>query len=71
MDFRVINFRDNSEIILPFFRKHPILGIKSRDFQDWCKIIDIIREKAHTTSAGFEKILKIKANMNRHRSDYE
>lgn len=34
MDFVVKNFQDNSEIILPFFIKHPILGVKSRDYQD-------------------------------------
>jgi hypothetical protein len=28
------SFKDNYEKILPFFRKYPILGVKSRDFED-------------------------------------
>lgn len=33
-EFICQSFIDNYEKILPFFRKYPILGVKSRDFED-------------------------------------
>jgi hypothetical protein len=33
-EFKCQSFQDNSEKIIPFLRKHPILGVKSKDFQD-------------------------------------
>jgi len=33
-EFKSQSFIDNYEKILPFFRKYPILGVKSRDFED-------------------------------------
>ena len=34
MDFKVTKFSDISQIIIPFFIKNPILGLKSLDFND-------------------------------------
>ncbi|RYE15610.1 MAG: hypothetical protein EOP34_02500 [Rickettsiales bacterium] len=34
MDFKVTNFSVVNEIIIPFFIKNPILGVKSLDFSD-------------------------------------
>ena len=33
-EFTCQPFKDNYEKILPFFRKYPILGVKSQDFED-------------------------------------
>lgn len=33
-EFKCQTFRGNYEKILPFFREYPIMGVKSRDFQD-------------------------------------
>jgi hypothetical protein len=33
-EFKCQTFRGNYEKILPFFRKYPIIGVKSRDFED-------------------------------------
>jgi hypothetical protein len=33
-EFICQSFNNNYEIILPFFRKYPILGIKAQDFED-------------------------------------
>jgi len=35
--YRVQNFSDIENKILPFFSKHRILGVKFLDYQDWCK----------------------------------
>lgn len=34
IEFRCQSFLDNYDKILPFFRKYPILGVKSQDFND-------------------------------------
>ena len=67
-EFKSQSFIDNYEKILPFFRKYPILGVKSRDFDDWDKVAEMIRTKAHLTNEGLDQIRQIKAGMNLRRS---
>lgn len=71
LDFMVKNLRDTRDIIMPFFQKYPIVGVKSKDFDDWCLVVKLIIDKEHITNSGVEKIRKIKANMNRQRSQNE
>jgi hypothetical protein len=67
-EFKSQSFIDNYEKILPFFRKYPILGVKSRDFEDWGKVAEMIKTKAHLTNEGLDQIRQIKAGMNLGRS---
>ena len=61
--FAVIN-----NIIVPFFKIYPLLGIKSLDFIDFCKVCDILKTKEHLTSKSvFNKIIEIKSGMNLNR----
>jgi hypothetical protein len=55
---------DISEKILPFFKDHKIEGIKKEDFEDWSRVAELIRSKAHLTEDGVEKIREIKSGMN-------
>lgn len=66
-DFRVEKFSDISEIIIPFFHKYPIIGVKAADFQDWCKVAELMNTKKHLTSEGLDQIRKIKEGMNKNR----
>lgn len=50
-----------------FFRKYPILGVKSRDFDDWAKIAEMIQTKVHLTNEGMDQIRKIRIGMNKGR----
>lgn len=68
--YRVSKTSDLTEIIIPFFLKHPILGIKALDFKDFCSILALIKNKAHYTKEGLDKIIQIKANMNTGRVEY-
>jgi len=68
-EFKCRTFNDIHEKILPFFLKYPILGVKSKDFEDWVKVAGIINSKAHLTKEGFEEIQLIKAGMNKGRYD--
>ena len=55
------------EIIIPFFEKYPIQGVKSLDFSDFKKVAMMIGAKEHLTIEGLNRILEIKLNMNKHR----
>jgi len=67
-EFVCQSFINNYEKILPFFRKYPILGVKSLDFEDWGKVAEIIKTKTHLTNEGFDQICQIRAGMNKGRS---
>jgi hypothetical protein len=67
-DFRVQKFSDIFNVIIPFFFKYPIYGVKAKDFSDFCKIADLIQNKAHLTVQGLEDIVKIKSNKGRNLS---
>ena len=67
LDIKVTKYRDISEKIIPFFKKHQIIGVKARDFEDWCKAAELMKQKKHLTLEGLEEIRKIKAGMNRGR----
>jgi hypothetical protein len=43
------------------------MGVKSLDFQDWCKAAEIVKKKGHLTTEGLEQLHKIKTGMNRGR----
>jgi hypothetical protein len=66
--FSVYKFSDNYEKIIPFFKKHKLLGIKSKDFADWCKVAELMNKKDHLTPSGLDKIREIKSGMNKGRS---
>jgi len=62
--FRVSKTSNLTEKVIPFFLKYPILGIKALDFQDFCLLAELIKNKAHCTEEGLNQIIRIKANMN-------
>ena len=60
-----------NEIIIPFLEKYPILGVKSKEFNDWKRIAFLMNSKAHLTEEGAKEILKIKSSMNTSRVEEE
>ena len=65
--FLVSKFSDTWTKIIPFFNQYPIQGSKRLDYLDFCKVAQLIKDKAHLTSEGLDKIRGIKAGMNRGR----
>ena len=57
-------FSDIWDKILPFFKDHEIKGIKREDFEDWSRVAELIKSKAHLAEDGVEKIREIKSGMN-------
>lgn len=66
--FEVRKFLDQTEKIISFFSKYPILGVKSKDFEDFCKVADIMEQKKHLTEEGLNQIREIRAGMNSSRN---
>jgi hypothetical protein len=62
--YRCTKFTDNYAIILEFFKKYPIRGSKAKDFADWAKAADIIKNGGHLTEEGAAIIHNLKAGMN-------
>ena len=65
--FRVVNFSELTENILPIFISYPIQGIKYFDYLDFLIAVEIIKNKRHLTLEGLEEIQKIKEGMNSRR----
>ncbi len=51
-------------LVINYFKNYKLLGVKSKNFNDWLKVYNMICSKEHLTELGFEKIKLIQANMN-------
>lgn len=69
LHFSVTKFKDIVEKIIPFFQKYPIQGVKALDFTDFVKVADLMKNKSHLNQEGIDKILRIKAGMNKGRNN--
>jgi hypothetical protein len=67
IDYCVVKYSDVTEKIIPFFEKHPIIGVKSQDFSDFCDVALLMKDKKHRTLDGLNQINLIKAGMNKGR----
>jgi len=70
LDFRITKFNDLTNIIIPFFKKYKIIGVKALDFADFCKVAELMKNKAHLTPEGFKEIIRVKEGMNRGNNNY-
>lgn len=64
---QILNFSKIINTIIPFFENYPIEGQRSLDFFDFKEVAELMKNKKHLTQEGFERILKIKSNMNDNR----
>jgi len=58
------------DIIIPFFDKYSLLTTKSLDYFDWKTLIYMKKAQLFRTEAGLNKMLSIKSNMNRGRTNF-
>lgn len=65
--YSVSKFEDIYLKVIPFFKKYQIIGEKSLDFEDFCKVAELIKNKTHLTKQGLKEILLIKSGMNKNR----
>ena len=63
--YTVSSERDIQEIVIPFFKQHPLQSAtKSASLDIFCQIASLVKEKEHLTPEGIEKIRALKARMN-------
>jgi hypothetical protein len=67
--YYVQSFADLSKIIIPHFNKYPLLTEKKADFILFKNIIELLNYKEQSTKEGLQKIINIRASMNRGLSD--
>ena len=51
-DFMVTGLTDIIERIIPFFYAHPLQGAKKEEFEDFVKVAELMKSKAHLTREG-------------------
>jgi hypothetical protein len=64
IEIRVTKLSDITNIIIPFFDKIPIHGVKQKDYLDRCSVAKLMIEGKHLTTEGLELIHTIKSRMN-------
>lgn len=67
MDFLITGLADITKYVIPFFQAHPLEGAKKNDFNDFLKVAELMKAKAHLNKEGLEKIRLIKQGMNSNR----
>jgi hypothetical protein len=67
LDVIVHKLSDINDKIIPFFDKYPLQGSKVLNYQDFCKIAMIMKNKSHLTLEGLEEIRLLKSCMNKAR----
>ena len=63
-NYEVGNLQEIKEKFIPFFDLYPLNNIKSQDFLDFKKVINLINNKEHLTESRLLLIKEIKNNMN-------
>lgn len=69
VDFVVASVEDLVNKVIPFFLKYPLITRKRADFIIFCKIVELMAQKEHLTLEGVQKILSLKASMNKGLTD--
>jgi hypothetical protein len=63
--FRVTNLKDIITKVIPRLSKEtPIIGEKLKDFEDFCQVANMMKDKKHLSPEGLDLVRQIKARMN-------
>jgi hypothetical protein len=58
LNISIYKISDIIKVIIPYFEKNPLLGVKQLDFLDWCTIAKLIFNKQHITPEGLKKYVR-------------
>lgn len=67
--FEVTKRDDIFNIIIPFFKKHKLLGIKAKSFKSFCEISELVKGRQDIRKLTLEElrfISELKLGMNKH-----
>ena len=65
MQYRVSSIKDINNVIIPHFDKYPLLTQKYADFNMFKQVVELMLNKEHLTPEGIQKIINLKASINR------
>ena len=68
LDFLITGLADITKHLIPFFQSYPLEGAKKEDFEDFVKVGELMKSKAHLNKEGLEQIRLIKSGMNSEQS---
>lgn len=57
-------------LLIEYLNNYPLLTAKRNDFEDWCKIYQLIADNKHLNEEGKLLIKNIKSNMNKKRETF-
>lgn len=63
--YNVQSFSDITHAIIPHFKNYPLLTQKKADFILFSDAVQLLNEKAQSSSEGLQKIINIRASMNK------
>ena len=63
--YKITKLNDLVNVIIPHFDKYPLQSAKSIDYQLWKNCVHFMSEGEHLTQTGLEKIVSVKASINR------
>lgn len=67
--YQVQSRKDINNFIIPHFEKYPLLTKKRNDFLLFKLILDLLNNKVHTSFEGIQRIINLRASMNKGLSD--
>ena len=67
--YRIESSEQISNVILPYFNKYPLITQKLGDYLLFREVVEMINNKEHLTLEGLNKIVSIKASINKGISD--
>ena len=63
--YAVTSVKDLSDYIIPHFEKYPLLTQKQADFELFKQIVELMKSKEHLNVEGIQKLVNIRASMNK------
>lgn len=63
--YQIQSIKDINSAVIPHFTKYPLVTQKLADFLLFKSVIEIVNQKEHLTPQGIQKIINIKALLNK------
>gem|GEM_PF-305012 len=64
LKYSTASLKDLSSIVIPHFKKYPLLTQKGADFLNFEQIVELMNKGAHLTINGLQQVINIRASMN-------
>jgi hypothetical protein len=64
LKYSTASLKDLSSVVIPHFKKYPLLSQKGADFLNFEQIVELMNKGAHLTINGLQQVINIRASMN-------